>query len=236
MTPNTLTGQIVKSCSILIIGLTCILSQVSAHAETEAPTFINGYRAGLDIIGGNTVSPSAIQYTITDLYNEQKQGDHTITSFIEVGLKFGIRHYNHFETELYLNLASGGEKSAPRYYNYIYYPMRAYAMLMPFGIREHYYQPIFDKIDLDFALGCGGIYTWGTYIDKNDFETYRQQIWSKTEFTYDYSIGMVWHKSEIFDIRLGYQRVNFTSDFIGKGLNKFYLGFSLVIPKKIFTD
>lgn len=190
----------------------------------HATTFISGYTMGLELIGGNIANSTPIQYHISDAYNEQKNASYQFGGIIGLGFNLGLLHYNNLETEFFIDLYSGSTKNAPNYYDYIRYPMNISGIILPFGVREHYYLPIFNKTYLDFGVGLGGIYTYGSYTDKHNINDYHQVPWKETLLAYNYSIGFLWKKSEHFAVKIGYQRTQSVHNYIGKGLNKFYIG------------
>ena len=191
--------------------------------------FFSGYRLGIDLMAGNVSNPTTIRYGITDFYTNEKTSEYSFNRTIGgIGLNFGFQHYQKFETELFVDIYAGGAKSAPAYYNYISYPMRVNGYIIPYGVREHYYYPFSEKFKLDLAIGVGGIGSSGSYTDKYDIEAYRQEPWSDTTFMYDGLIGFVYYPWDYLPLRFGYLRANFDSDYIGKGLNKFYFGFSVI--------
>lgn len=196
---------------------------------TEQPSdkFISACRLGFDLMGGTVSSPKTIKYGITDFYTQEKTSEYSFNHAVAgVGFNFGLQHYQEFESELFLDLYSGGTRSAPAYYNYISYPMTVTGYLIPFGLREHYYHSLSEKFKLDIALGIGGIYTSGFYSDKYDIEAYRQEPWQDTVFMYEGTIGFVYYPWEFLPLRFGYRRSNFSSDYIGTGINTFYFGVS----------
>lgn len=198
-------------------------------ASTQQPSekFVSGCRLGFDVMGGTISNPTTIKYGITDLYTNQKTSEYSFDSTLAgAGFNIGLQHYQKFESELFVDLYGGGTKSAPAYYNYISYPMRVSGFLVSFGLREHYYYPLSEKFKLDLALGLGGISSSGKYTDKYDIEAYRQEPWSDTVFMYDGTIGFVYYPWDFLPLRFGYTRASFSSDYIGKGLNKFYFGVS----------
>lgn len=198
-------------------------------SEQISDKFISGYRLGFDIMGGRISNPATIKYGIIDFYTQEKTSEYSFDGTIGgLGLNFGLQHYQKFETELFADIYTGGAKSAPAYYNYISYPMRVNGYIMTYGVNEHYYYPFFENFKLDLAIGLGGIISAGTYTDKYDIDAYRQDPWSDSKFMYDVIVGFVYYPWDSIPLRFGYQRVNFDSDYIGKGLNKFYFGISYI--------
>lgn len=210
---------------IFILLLICMPMQLNAN------TLLTGYSIGLDIFGAITEGSSGINYAISDFYNNEKYGNYKFSGLFGLGFNFGLMHYDNLETELFIDFYSGSDKAAPNYYDYINYNMSTSGIIMPFGMREHYYIPIIQNFDLDLAIGIGGVYTWGSYTDKHGIEDYHQVVWKNTSFSYDYSVGFLWKKSENFAIRFGYQRTELGKDYIGRAINKIYIGFKGVIPR-----